>query len=147
VISLTGKISLMKKLLVLLLVNCSLFLSCSRSNDPSPNPPQPETLVTYEVITSSGTWFGEYFNDKQQRLYTNDATSGVVFPQPSGWKYTFKPAAFPFQMFCHATTTCQCSGTPTSPDVTINFYVNGILVKSETNNWAKGVTTIVYDIQ
>jgi hypothetical protein len=137
----------MKKLIFLSLVGCSLFLCCRPSNDPNPNPPQPETLVTYEVITSSGTWFGEYFNDKQERLYTHDVASGVVFPQPSGWKYTFKPATLPFQMYCHATTTCQCSGTSTSPDVTINFYVNGKLMKSETNNWAKGVTSIVYDIQ
>jgi hypothetical protein len=97
--------------------------------------------MTYEVITSSGKWFGEYFDQTGARAYTNPSEL------PSGWKYEIKTDKLPFQMFLNATSSCVCFGTSTSPDITINFYVNDKLVKTEKNNWAKGVTSIVYDVQ
>lgn len=91
--------------------------------------------ITYEVKTTSGTWFGEYIDSTGTKRSTGTA-------MPSGWKYSFKLKSLPFTMHVDATAACLCSGTPTSPDVTINFYSNGVLFKTETNNWAKGVTSL-----
>jgi hypothetical protein len=102
--------------------------------------PEAETALAYEVVTSSGKWVGEYFDQSGARVPTNP------MEQPSGWRYEFKTSQRPFQMFLNANSSQITSGTAASPDVTINFYVDGQLVRTETNNWAKGVTTIVYDV-
>ncbi|MBC7827534.1 MAG: hypothetical protein H7122_07305 [Chitinophagaceae bacterium] len=96
--------------------------------------------LTYEVITSSGTWFGEYTDSTGQRAQTNAAI-------PGGWRYSFQINELPFEMFVGATASCLCSTSPSSPDVTINFYSNGSLFKTETNTWAKGVTSLFFKIQ
>ncbi len=134
----------MRTLTISILSLVTLFFSCKKELDAPPRPN--ESLITYEVITSSGTWFGEYFNEKQERLYTSPP-AGVFVPQPSGWKFNFRPAFKPIQLYCHATSTCICTGTPTSPDVTVNIYVDGNLMATQKNNWAKGVTSVVYDLQ
>lgn len=134
----------MKTLVLLILALGSLFFSCTREHQAPPRPDM--NNITYEVITSSGTWFGEYFNEKQERLYTSPP-GGVFVAQASGWKFNFRPTFKPIQLYCHATSTCICSGTATSPDVRVNIYVDGNLVATNTNNWAKGVTSVVYDLQ
>ena len=135
----------MKNLNLLILAIAVFLISCKKEETPAP--PRPDDfLVTYEVITTSGTWFGEYYKYNGERGYTSDPGSPFVAMQ-SPWKYNFKPASIPMEIYCHATTTCICSGTPTSPDVTVNLYVNGKLVATETNNWAKGVTSAIYKLQ
>lgn len=101
---------------------------------------QVDYVLTYEVITSSGTWFGEYTDSTGQRAST-------VVAMPSGWQYTFRLKSIPFEMFTSATSTCMCSDQPAAPDVTINFYSNGVLFKTEKNNWAKGVTSLLFEIK
>jgi hypothetical protein len=116
-----------------------LLLSCGKESSFAP-PANHE--VKYEVITSSGEWFGEWLDENNNRS---------VITQPpmnkSGWTLTFTPKKYPFDLTCHATAECICHGTPTSPDVTVNLYVDGKLVKTETNNFAKGVTTAVYKLE
>lgn len=127
----------MKKLLLFLSVLSLAMTACKGDGDVAP---KSEIKLAYEVITSSGKWFGEYFDASGKRIQTNP------LEQESGWKYEFKVGEAPFQMFLNATSSCSCFGTASSPDVTINFYVNDKLVKTERNNWAKGVTSIVYDV-
>ncbi len=115
-----------------------MVASCKSDVTPDANA---ETALAYEVITSSGKWFGEYFDQTGARVQT------TPLEQLSGWKYEFKTSQKPFQMFLNATSSMPTFGTATSPDVTINFYVDGKLVKTETNNWAKGVTSIVFDVK
>jgi hypothetical protein len=122
--------------LIYILALCLSFIHCKKHTE---NKPLDYTL-TYEVITSSGTWFGEYKDSTGQQIQTGLA-------MPSGWKYTFKLKNLPCEMFVNATVSCICSGSPTSPDVTINFYSNGDLFKTETNTWAKGVASLGFEIK
>ena len=126
----------MFKILSILLV-FSMFSACKK-NTVELKPL--EYTLSYEVITSSGTWFGEYNDSTGKHASTNNS-------MPSGWKYTYKLKSLPFDMFINATSTCVCSGTATSPDVTINFFSNGTLFKTVTNNWAKGVTSLDFHLQ
>jgi hypothetical protein len=126
----------MKKLFAFCLSLCLGLYSCEQKNVDVQ-----EYTLTYEVITSSGKWFGEYNDTKGTKVQTNP------LELESGWKYNIKTTKLPFQMFLNATSSCVCFGTATSPDITINFYVDGKLVKTEKNNWAKGVTSIVYDVK
>lgn len=110
-----------------------------------------EMEVRYEVTTSRDGWVGEWFNSKGEREYSPSTTTpanptpppGIFLP--SGWTYTYK-ATPPFSMMCHATTVLR-PNEPNSPSVTVKLYLNGNLVKTETDNWAKGVTTAVYEVE
>jgi len=129
--------------IIFLMLSASGFLACTPSNDP---PPRPIPLATYEVIISSGTWVGEYFNAKGERIVTNDANGAPIF-MPNGWKMSFRPEKLPFELFVNANAATGLVGSPASPDVTVNLYVDGVLVASETNKYAKGVTTADYILQ
>jgi hypothetical protein len=118
------------------LTTCLLFFNCKKHVEQK----ELDYTLTYEVITSSGTWFGEFQDSTGQRVQTN-------FTMPSGWKYTFKLKSLPCEMFVSATTTCGCYGLPASPNVIINFYSNGGLFKTDTNTWAKGVTSLYFKLQ
>lgn len=122
-----------------MLILSFLFLSCGKDNN---NAPPINHEVKYEVTTSSGEWFGEWIDGSNKRE--------VMTTPPwnkSGWSTTFVPTTYPIDLTCHATTTCICKSTSSSPDVTVNVYVDGKLVKTETNNWSKGVTTAVYKLE
>jgi hypothetical protein len=132
----------MKKLIYLFL----LVIFAIACEDETTETRNGEKEVTYEVITSRDLWFGEWFNNKGEREYSQkgDALPDYI-GSASGWKYTYK-ATPPFSMMCHATTVLE-PNTPNSPSVTVKLYLDGILVKTETDNWAKGVTTAVYKVQ
>lgn len=132
----------MKKLFYLVL----LLLSVIACEDNTTETRTDEMEVTYEVTTSRDLWFGEWLNDKGEREYSQkgDALPDYI-GSASGWKYTYK-ATPPFSMMCHATTVLE-PNTPNSPSVTVKLYLNGTLVKTETDNWAKGVTTAVYEVE
>lgn len=91
--------------------------------------------VTYEVITTSGNWYGEYITESGEK--------DCICSQPlasSGWTYTFQTTSKPFELHIDATTEC-CADQADAPDVTTNIYVNDVLVASNTSNWAKGVAS------
>lgn len=102
---------------------CLILFSCKKETTKK----QLDYILTYEVITSSGTWFGEYTDSTGERVST-------TYTMPSGWTYTFKLKSMPFEMFTGATSTCLCPDLANSPGVTINFYSNGTLFKTEKNN-------------
>ena len=132
----------MKKVPYLLAGFLVLMVACKKD---SPSSASRDVTLTYEVITTSGTWFGEYNDQSGTRINTKPTEQAPVLQ--SGWKFNFKPQSHPFEMFINASSTCICMGTPTSPDVTINLYVDGNLVKTATNNWTKGQAAISYDVQ
>lgn len=121
----------MKKLILLSLI-CILF-GCSEES----NKPNPVNHVKYEVITSTGKWFGEYIVKSGQKICTCDETEQL---KPTGWTYLFDVTTTPFTLHIDATTETNF-GNPGTPDVTVNIYVNEILVETNTNNWAPGVTS------
>ena len=121
---------------IIFIAVCFSFFQCKKHTTTKPK----IYKLTYEVITSSGTWFGEYKDSTGKRIQTS--TSML-----SGWKYTFYLNSLPFEMFVNATTTCVCSGSPSSPDVTINFYSNDALFKTQTNTWAKGVASLDFELR
>jgi hypothetical protein len=96
--------------------------------------------IKYEVITSSGKWSGEYEDEHGDRI--NLPNVGPV-EEVSGWTYSFTPDSIPYEAHVFAEASCpECDGTrDPSPDCTVNIYVDDKLVVSETNKWAKGVTS------
>ena len=117
----------MKTLSTLTVFLLLFFFSCSRNS--AINMPE----VTYEVITSnSSMWFGLYF-DK------TGANTAVPYSSPvqSGWRLTFRPTHQTFLMHLQAYIPPDL-GNPTLyppyPIITINFYVNGQLVKTVSSS-------------
>jgi len=97
--------------------------------------------VTYEVITASGRWFGEYINE------TGEKVCNCKPPLLSGdWKYTFKVFK-PFVAHIDATTDSPLYNTSNAPDVTTNIYVNKELVATNTSRWTKGATSSDYELK
>jgi hypothetical protein len=98
----------------------------------------------YEVFVSeqdttkfqSDGWLGQWTTASGVPSDLNNPLAGLWFAIPSGWKYTFKPGQLPFTMRMAASPYTKNGGK-----VTINFFVNGQLVKSSAvRNW-------IYDMQ
>ena len=97
-------------------------------------------MVVYEVITSSGNWFGSYHTETgENRCVCKPPLA------PSGWQYTFEASA-PFELHLDATAE-RYAGTADAPQVTTNIYVAGELVATNTSNWASGVASADYTIR
>lgn len=105
-----------------------------------------DPVLTYEVLISerdtaifeSDGWIGQWTNAKG--IFNGlDNPLLINFAIPSGWKYSFKPAHLPFTM--------RMGASPYTKDgakVTINFYVNGQLVKSSASrDWIYDMSYIV----
>jgi hypothetical protein len=106
-----------------------------------------DPVISYEVLLTdqdsskaeSDGWIGQWskpdgmISDFDKPLFTN-------FAIPSGWRYTFKPVKMPFTM--------RFAGSPYSKDgskMTVNFYVNGRLVKTASaRDWIYNMT---YEVQ
>lgn len=102
-----------------------------------------DPVLTYEVLVTepdstkfeSDAWIGHWMTPKG--VY-NDLTSPVLqqeFAMPSGWRYSFKPEHLPFRMAMQASPYTRYGGK-----VTMNFFVNGQLVKSSASrDWLQNV--------
>jgi hypothetical protein len=105
-----------------------------------------DPVLTYEVIVS-GAPDTEYEYDGWTGLWNmpdgkRNSLSPLLdfFPIPSGWRYTFKPMHLPFTMDVDAAPYVP-NGDAT---VTVNFYVNGALVKTTSaQNYTYGNTYVV----
>jgi hypothetical protein len=102
-----------------------------------------DPVLTYEVLVSdpdttkfeSDGWIGQWTNPQGVNSDLNNPLP-LNFAIPSGWKYSFKPEQLPFTMRMGASPYTKGGGK-----ITINFYVNGQLVKSAASrNW-------LYDFQ
>ena len=90
-------------------------------------------VVTYEVVTSdpdtskyqSDSWLGVWSSPSGVMNSVNDGVLASVFPVCSHWRYSFKPDHLPFTMRLGAMPYTMDGG-----NVTINYYVNGQLVKT-----------------
>lgn len=100
-------------------------------------------VLTYEVSLSNvdtskfeyDGWIGQWANANGIMSSVNNPLL-TDFAIPSGWRYTFKPDHLPFNMSMQASPYSKNGST-----VTINFYVNGKLVKSNASrDW-------IYDMQ
>jgi hypothetical protein len=103
-----------------------------------------DPVLMYEVLVSeqdttkfqSDGWLGQWTTASGVPSDLNDPLAGLWFAIPSGWKYTFKPGQLPFTMRMAASPYTKNGGK-----VTINFFVNGQLVKSSAvRDW-------IYDMQ
>ena len=94
-----------------------------------------DPMLTYEVLLNeedttkfeADGWIGQW-NIPNGKVSSLESPLLTNFAIPSGWKYTFKPTHLPFTMYLGA--------TPYTADgalITINFYVNGALVKSQSS--------------
>ncbi len=99
--------------------------------------------LKYEVITVSDVLWNEEYDDN-----LGNRVGAMPLNLPSGWTYTFKPDSLPFEMFVFAESNCiYPDSRDDAEDVIINFYVDDKLVKTDTNTWAKGVTSLQYMIK
>jgi hypothetical protein len=91
-------------------------------------------VLTYEVTVSdqdvtqfeSDAWIGRWMTAKG--VYddqNNHLLQSFLFAIPSGWKYSFKPEHLPFTMSMQASPYTKNGGK-----ITVNFFVNGQLVRS-----------------
>ena len=108
-----------------------------------------DPVLTYEVLVSdtnnsafqSGSWIGEW---NMPNDTVNSFVDGIInpilfdFAIPSGLHYTFKPAHLPFDMSLFASPYTEDGG-----NITINFYVNGQLVKSASSRKQQRLTYTV----
>jgi hypothetical protein len=109
-----------------------------------------DPVLTYEILVSdqdttkfqSDSWYGQWNK-------SNGTVNGIVnggyniltldFAIPAGWRYSFKPDKLPFTMMVGAGPY-----TKGGAKVTINFYVNGQLVKSAaTRDWTYNLNYLV----
>lgn len=102
---------------------------------------EPVKTVVYEVITTSGQWYGEYITETGEKQCV--CTPPLA---PSGWRYSFEVSSAPFDLHLDATSEC-CSDTPDAPEVTTNIYIDGELVATNTSNWAPGVASADYTVR
>jgi hypothetical protein len=121
----------MKRFIVLLPLFILLF-SCGEKDEPA------GTEVKYEVITSSGKWFGEYIDKTGVKICTCNQAQLL---EASGWTLVFRVTEKPFTLHVDATTDSPLFGEAGAPDVTTNIYVNNELVATNTSNWAPGVAS------
>lgn len=92
-----------------------------------------EPILTYEVKLSDpdttkyqyNSWIIGNWNNANGTSNSGDHPVLSWFAIPSGWKYSFKPNHLPFTMLMQASPYTQNGNT-----ATINFYVNGVLVKT-----------------
>jgi hypothetical protein len=126
----------MKKIAIFI---CSLaILACQNESEPTKT-----YQVKYEVLTSSGKWHGEYITETEEKVCICTAEQLAS----SGWTYQFNVTKKPFVLHIDATTSEASFGTPDAPDVITNIFVDNQLVSTNTNNWAKGVTSADYTIE
>lgn len=100
-------------------------------------------MLTYEVLLKNlnnnafqpDAWSGQWrMANTRYNSLSNPLL--ITFGIPSGWTYNFQPASLPFTM--------QMQAWPYSPsgsELTINFYVNGAMVKTLSSS------ETIYDMQ
>jgi hypothetical protein len=112
-------------------------------------------VLTYEVLVTdrdsskfqSDSWIGHWvnmhgiYNDLDNPYHQDDRLS-TFFAIPSGWRYTFKPDHLPFAMRMQAAPYTQGGGT-----VTVNLFVNGKLVRSQSTSQNVMYPPVEYTVQ
>jgi len=103
-----------------------------------------DPVLTYEVLVTdpdttkfeSDAWLGHWKTAKGVYADAGNPLLFNLFAMPSGWKYSFKPEQLPFTMAMQASPYTIDGGK-----ITVNFFVNGQLVKSSAaRDW-------IYDMQ
>jgi hypothetical protein len=104
-------------------------------------------VLTYEVLISDAdsavfepdAWTGQWNMPDGKVNNITWPSLTLLYALPSGWRHTFKPEYLPFTMYL--------AGGPYTWDaatITINFYVNGQLVKTiSSRNFIYGNTYVV----
>jgi hypothetical protein len=114
-----------------------LAFACACGSNEVSDPVQ----IKYEVLTTSGNWYGEYIAENGER---------VCFCYPpwpdSGWTYSFNVTSKPFTLHIDASSEIG-PGVVGAPDVTTNIYVDNKLVAGNTSNWAPGVASADYEVK
>jgi hypothetical protein len=95
-----------------------------------------QPLLTYEVLLSnidtskfeSDGWWGGWTNKNGDNTFTSNPLA-MDFAIPSGWRYSFRVASLPFTMSMQTSPYTKGGST-----VILNFYVNNILVKTNSSN-------------
>jgi len=114
--------------------------------DETPAGTAQDPVLTYEVILSEmdsskhqyDGWNGQWLTATGS-YNTGENPLTTLFAIPSGWKYSFKLAQLPFTMHMQAGPYSTNSST-----VTINFYVNGVLVKTASSD--EWIPDVSYDV-
>ena len=92
-----------------------------------------DPVLMYEVLISDAditqfepdAWLGVWNMPDGKINDFNKPSATLDYALPTGWRYTFKPEHLPFTMYLAGTSYTMGAAT-----ITINFYVNGQLVKT-----------------
>jgi hypothetical protein len=104
-------------------------------------------VLTYRVLVTdpdpskfqSESWIGQWNTPSGVSNNTIQPLLLAEFAMPSGWNYTFRPDHLPFTMRMGASPYTTGGGR-----ITINFFVNGQLVKTASaRGWIYGMEYIV----
>jgi len=140
----------MKKMLWLLSFTPLLIFSCQKSlsvemyDDGTEGDSTATTkdTLTYEVITKdTGGWYGIWIDENSDLIGTglDSGSFGSAIYFKSGWRYSFTPKHSPFQMMM------SVDAKNYSDDITINFYKNGQLIKTKTNDPITGFSKLLWN--
>lgn len=106
-----------------------------------------DPVLTYQVLVTEpdltkfqpDAWNGQWNTPAAVVNDLSDPLLSSLFPMPGGWKYSFKPDHLPFRMYLGAGPH-----SPNGGKITINFFVNGQLVKTvSARQWIYGTEYIV----
>ncbi|CAN5642579.1 hypothetical protein BH10BAC2_BH10BAC2_29680 [soil metagenome] len=144
----------MRKIFLLLCSSSLLMLSCQKSlsvetydngtegGNGTDSTGTTKDTFTYEVVTKdTGGWYGIWVDENGDLAGSgrDSGSFGTAIYFKSGWKYSFVPKQSPFQMMMSVDAKYY------TDNVTINFYKNGQLVKTRTNDPISGFSKLLWN--
>ncbi len=97
-----------------------------------------EYRVTYEATVEKGLWYGNYTDGQGNSICVCEEPF-----QPDGWMHSFATSELPDELTFVVTSQFYADSTIIDkPDVSASIYMNGKLLKSETNAVADGKTKV-----
>jgi len=94
--------------------------------------------VTYKASVESGQWFGNYTDRNGSSICV------CIEPyQSDGWLHSFTTNEIPAELSFEVTSEFYPDSTVVDkPDVTASIYINGELLKTQTNSLSDGRTKV-----
>lgn len=132
----------MKKNILLFIVSICFLTACQKNVSVNNTPHLQNDTLTYEIITTdTGGWYGVWMDENGELAGTglDGGNSGSAIYFKSGWKYSFVAKNAPFQMMMSVDSKNY------DDNITINFYKNGVLQKTQTSEPFKGFAKMLWN--
>ena len=94
--------------------------------------------ITYKAQVENGLWYGSYTDADEASICICEKPY-----QPDGWLHSFATNEIPAELTFEVTSEFFTDSTLVDkPDVTASIYLNGELLKTQTNALADGKTKV-----